>query len=191
MKRQRAVQRGGASCGSEHAPCGEIQDGAATKRRAQPLGGAEAAPREVAVVVAVHNTTEYLDACFESVLAQTALSSLEVVVYDDASDAACRAKLAEWCQRFAAEGVPCTVAGPCWADNQPVSSADSPASQPVGCGKARNAAVSMVRLPAIRRAHCAAQRHSPPLSHTQTSLPFICVLDSDDYMLPRRVELQL
>lgn len=147
MKRQRAVQGGHAGGGSQAAPSGGVEGNAAAKRRAQPGPTRAPALREVAVVVAVRNTTEYLDACFESVLAQTALSSLAVVVYDDASDAECRAKLAEWVQRFAAHDVPCTVAGPHWADSKPAAVVDVPTATAVGCGKARNAAVSMVRQP--------------------------------------------
>ena len=127
----------------------------------------------VSIIVPVHNAAPFLDECFRSILGQSYSGPMEVSVCDDASTDGSAALLEQWGHRFVA-------AGHGWAHCQSaLHEAASPASAPGSC------AASTV-VPAARGAGCARN-----LAVRQSTGTFLCLLDADDLMLPRRVEAQL
>jgi hypothetical protein len=136
------------------------------KRAAEP--GSEQRLPVVSICIPVHNGLvaiagsehTWLDACLESVLAQTYEGPLEVSIFDDASDDGSCEAIRAWTPRLEAGGVAVVSSGSRWGDG-------SPAAPAGGIGVAKNRAVR------------------------QSTGAFLCFLDVDDVLLPKRVELQL
>lgn len=141
-----------------------------TVARLPPRPPADGALPCVSVIVPVHNglrlieaggLTTWLDACMQSVMAQTYTGPIEVSIFDDASDDGTDRAIATWQAALVAAGIAVVAHGSRWG----VSHGAAVAA--VGIGGAKNRAVQ------------------------QSTGAFLCFLDVDDEMLPRRIELQL
>ena len=136
---------------------------------------------QVAVIIPVHNAAEYLAETLASIIAQTyPHENISVHICDDASTDATADMLQEWSIKFANNNIQCvlsTTYAPTTSTPTPTATATATAtatssstqsfiSRATGAGNAKNIAVST------------------------SSAQWLCFLDADDIMFPRRIEKQ-
>ena len=123
----------------------------------------ERLPR-VSIIVPVHNAARWLDETLSSVCAQTYQGPIEVSMFDDGSTDDSAAYMHRWRDAFVRVGISVVASGSRWPESAHFVSEDAPNC---GIGFSRNRCIE------------------------QSTGRILVFLDSDDVMMPRRLELQV
>mgnify|MGYP000226701306 FL=1 len=136
----------------------------------------------VSVIIPAHNAMPWLVECFQSILAQTFVTDagaecLEVSIYNDCSSDGTPRAIEEWRDIFRKHHISFvastskdwqgTTTERLTVPSTPGAIDEPSTASPVGAGLAKNRAVA------------------------QSSGKWLCFIDADDVMMPRRVEMQL
>jgi len=118
----------------------------------------------VSIILPVHNASRWLDEALSSVCAQTYRGPIEVSIFDDGSTDDSAATIRKWLETFERIGLPYVANGSRWRESANFVAEDAPNC---GIGFCRNRCIE------------------------QSGSDILVFLDSDDVMMPNRLDLQV
>lgn len=119
---------------------------------------------KVSVICPVHNAARWIDETLASVCMQTYTGPIEVSIFDDSSSDGSASIIRRWAETFARIGIKCVANGSRWVESANFVKEDAPNQ---GIGFCRNRCIG------------------------QSTGEILVFLDSDDVMMPNRMELQV